>query len=108
MNDTTDWVLATDVGGFTRHFAAEALPVTIGGDPRADIRLAGVDGTLSIGALDGVFFVQPNRGAHNLRVAGEPVTGARKLGDGDVIALDTARITCAVGGGKLKLEIEAT
>ena len=40
MSDTPDWVLKTDVDGFTRHFAAEALPVTIGGDPRADIRLA--------------------------------------------------------------------
>jgi len=108
MNDTTDWVLSTDVGGFTRHFAAEALPVTIGGDPRADIRLYGVDGMLSIGALDGVFFVQPSRDARNLRVGGEPVTGARKLADGDVIALDTARITCAVSGGKLRLAIEAT
>jgi len=107
MSDTQDWVLKTDVGGFTRHFAAEALPVTIGGDPRADIRLAGVDGTLSIGLLDGVFFVQPSRETRNLRVAGEPVTGARKLADGDEIVLDTARLACAVRGASLTLLIEA-
>src|SRR5690606_39441708 len=89
MNDNADWVLATDVGGFTRHFAAEALPVTIGGDAHADIRLAGVDGLVSIGMLDGVFFVQPSRDARNVRIAGEPVTGARKLADGEVVALDT-------------------
>ena len=107
MNDMQDWVLKTDVGGFTRHFAAEALPVTIGGEPGADIRLAGVGGTLSIGLLDGVFFVQPSRETRNLRVDGEPVTGARKLADGDVIALDTARLACAVHGAALTLTIEA-
>ena len=107
MNDNADWVLATDVGGFTRHFAAEALPVTIGGDAHADIRLAGVDGLVSIGMLDGVFFVQPSRDARNVRIAGEPVTGARKLADGEVVALDTARIACALAGAKLKLTIEA-
>jgi formylglycine-generating enzyme required for sulfatase activity len=107
MSDTLDWVLKTDVDGFTRHFAAEALPVTIGGDSQADIRLAGVDGLLSIGMLDGVFFVQPSREARNLRVAGEPINGARKLADGDVVILDTARITCAVRMGRLTLAIEA-
>lgn len=107
MSDTRDWILKTDVDGFTRHFAAEALPVTIGGDPRADIRLAGVDGTLSIGMLDGVFFVQPSREARNLRIAGEPVTGARRIADGDVIVLDTARLACALHGAQLTLTIEA-
>ncbi|MFO7286825.1 MAG: PEGA domain-containing protein [Gammaproteobacteria bacterium] len=107
MNDATDWVLKTEVEGFTRHFAVEALPVTIGGDPRADIRLSGVNGTLSVGMLDGVFFIQPTRDTRNLRVAGEHVTGARKLSDGDIVALDTARITCRIDGGRLRLEIDA-
>lgn len=107
MSDGFDWVLKTDLGGFTRHFAAEALPLTIGGDALADIRLAGVDSTLSIGLLDGVFFVQPSRDARNVRIAGEPVTGARKLADGDVVALDAARIACRLDGGRLRLEIEA-
>src|SRR5690606_33902323 len=107
MNDTLDWVLKTDMDGFTRHFAAEALPVTIGGDPQADIRLAGVAGTLSIGTLDGVFFVQPSRDTRGLRAGGEPVTGARRLADGDVIALDAARVTCRVAAGRLSAEIDA-
>lgn len=107
MSVAADWLLRTDVEGFTRHFAAEALPVTIGGDPRADIRLSGVDGTLSIGLLDGVFFIQPMRETRNLRIAGEHVTGARKLADGDVIALDAARIACRIDGGRLLLDIEA-
>src|SRR5690606_38484867 len=107
MNDALDWVLKTDVDGFTRHFAAEALPVTIGGDRDADIRLAGVDGTLAIGLLDGVFFVQPSREARNLRIGGEKVAGARKLTDGDVVVLDTARISCALHGARLALDIEA-
>src|SRR5690606_22177824 len=96
MNDALDWVLKTDVDGFTRHFASEALPVTIGGDPRADSRLGEGDGSRSIGLLDGVFFVQPGREARSLRVGGEPVTGARRLEDGDVVVLDSARITCGL------------
>src|SRR5690606_4844248 len=107
MNDTLDWVLKTDVDGFTRHFAAEALPVTIGGDPQADIRLAGVDGLLSIGMLDNVFFVQPSREARNLRIGGEPVAGARKRADGDVGVTDPPRIARALHGARRTLTIEA-
>lgn len=107
MSEASDWVLRTNVEGFTRHFAAEALPVTIGGDSDADIRLAGVDGTLSIGMLDGVFFVQPSRETRNLRIAGEPVSGARKLADGDVVALDAARIACRLEDGRLSMDVEA-
>src|SRR5690606_33467839 len=67
----------------------------------------GVDGLLSIGVLDGVFFVQPSSEARNLRVGGEPVTGARKLEDGDVVVLDSARMTCGVRGGRLTVTSEA-
>src|SRR5690606_24303272 len=65
------------------------------------------DGLLSIGMLDNVFFVQPSREARNLRIGGEPVTGARKLADGDVVVLDTARIACGLHGSRLTLTLEA-
>lgn len=107
MNDRLDWVLKTDVGGYTRHFAAEALPVSIGGGERDDVRLGGVTGSVSIGLLDGVFFVQPTRESRNVRVGGEPVAGTRRLEDGDVVALDSARLACRIRDGRLTLDIEA-
>lgn len=103
----SDWILRTDVGGSTRHFAAAALPVTIGGEPGNDIHLAGVTGSVGIGLLDGVFFLQPGKGARNLRIGGELVSGARRLADGDVVNLDSARIECRLAEGRLTLDIEA-
>ena len=35
----SDWVLATEQSGFSRHFGAEALPVRIGGAADDDVRL---------------------------------------------------------------------
>lgn len=102
----TDWALATEQSGFSRHFGGEALPVTIGGDPADDIHLDAVAGSVQIGRLDDVFFVQPGRDTTNVRVGGAPVKGSRKLADGDVIALDSARLTCRFDDGKLRLVIE--
>lgn len=101
-----DWVLATEQSGFSRHFGAEALPVSIGGSADSDIHLAGVVGSLQIGKLDEVFFVQPGRDTTNLRVDGEAVKGSRRLADGDVIALDTARLHCRVSGARLTVAIQ--
>ena len=105
-NAARDWVLATEQSGFSRHFAADALPVSIGAAAGADIHLAGVTGSLQIGKLDDVFFVQPGRETSNLRVDGELVRGSRKLTDGSVISLDTARLLCRFGDGRLTLTIE--
>lgn len=101
-----DWVLATEQSGFSRHFAAEALPVSIGGGADDDIHLAGVAGSLQIGKLDDVYFVQPARQTTNLRVDGELVRGSRRLTDGSLISLDTARLRCRFEGGRLSLAIE--
>ncbi|HEX6996631.1 MAG TPA: PEGA domain-containing protein [Gammaproteobacteria bacterium] len=105
MSEQYDWVLATDVEGRSRHFAAAALPVTVGGEPGADIVLPGVRGVAQFGQLEGVFFVQPGRSTRNLRLDGELVAGSRKLADGAVVALDTARITCKIDAGRLLLHI---
>jgi formylglycine-generating enzyme required for sulfatase activity len=107
MTSSADWVLATQESGYTRHFGAEALPVSIGGAEGADIRLAGTAGSVQIGMLDGVFFVQPGKHAENVRLDGEPLRGSRRLANGNVIALDNARLACRLTGQRLTVSIEA-
>jgi formylglycine-generating enzyme required for sulfatase activity len=103
----SDWVLATEESGFTRHFDAMALPVAIGSDERDDLVLANIQGSLRIGQLDGVLFVQPARDTSNLRVDGELLRGPKRIEDGNVISLDSARMTCHLRNGRLTLAIEA-
>lgn len=107
MSRSENWVLTTDESGHTRRFGAEDLPVSVGGGADDDIRLAGVAGSLQIGLLDGVFFALPARGTDNVRINGERLRGSAKLGGGDVVALDSARLTCRIAGGHLTLAIEA-
>lgn len=107
MAAPSDWVLATEESGYTRHFDAAALPVSIGGDVNDDIVLADVTGSIQIGRLDEVFFVQPGRATENVRLDGEVLRGSKRIADGCVIALDTARLHCALNEGRLRLSIEA-
>ena len=106
MATVSDWVLTTVESGYAREFAGEALPVSIGGAPGDDIHLAGVSGSVQIGLLDGVFFAQPGKNTDNLRVDGERIRGTRRLEDGNVIALDSARLGVELKGARLKLTIE--
>ncbi|MGD8340695.1 MAG: PEGA domain-containing protein, partial [Gammaproteobacteria bacterium] len=103
----SDWVLATEESGHTRHYGVEALPVAIGGSVEDDIVLADVAGSVQIGRLDEVFFVQPQRATQNVRLDGELLRGSHRITDGSVIALDTARLTCRLAGGRLTVAIEA-
>lgn len=103
----SDWVLATEESGYTRHFDTAALPVSIGGHGDDDIVLADVPASVQIGSLDGVFFVQAARASKNIRVDGELLTGSRRLADGAVIALDRARLNCSLQDGRLRLAIDA-
>jgi formylglycine-generating enzyme required for sulfatase activity len=102
-----DWILATEQAGGSRHFDAVALPVSFGGDARNDLVLANVAGSVQIGQLDGVFFVQPGRGTTNARFDGELLKRSQRIADGSVIALDTARLTCRLREGRLHVGIEA-
>ena len=102
-----DWVLATEESGHTRHFGAATLPVVVGGADTADIRLAGVAGTVQFGSLDGVFFAQPGKHTENVRIDGEPLRGSRRIQNGNVIALDSARLKCTLRAGRLTVAIEA-
>ena len=72
----------------------------------ADVRIDGLPGSIQIGRLGSVFFVQAGRNTRNLRVQGEIVTGTRELADGDVIAFDRARLTCKIERGKLAIGTE--
>ena len=106
MTDLERPILTVRIGGQSRRLTAAELPLLVGGGAECDIRLHGVTGALQIGMLDGAFFVQPGRNTRGLRVEGELVAGSRWLEDGQTVALDTARIRCALKGGVLDLSIE--
>lgn len=99
-------VLTVEEQGRRREFTGTDLPVTLGAGAEADVVLAGVAGSIQIGRLRDVFFVQAGRGARNVRVAGEPLTGTRELSDGDVISFDRARLECRLAGGTLAVRID--
>jgi formylglycine-generating enzyme required for sulfatase activity len=105
MSVTSGWVLMTSIAGEERYFGADELPVSIGGEAHDDVCLHGVPGSMQIGVLDGAFFLQAGRETRNLRVEGDSVSGSRWLKDGEIIALDTARITCSLDSSQLQLAI---
>jgi formylglycine-generating enzyme required for sulfatase activity len=101
-----EWVVTIEQLGLRLRFVAAELPVTIGSDSSADVRLDGLPGSIQIGRLGQVFFVQAGRNTRSLRVGGELVAGSRELNDGDVIAFDRARLTCRVSAGRLVIGTE--
>jgi formylglycine-generating enzyme required for sulfatase activity len=105
-SDARDSIVTIEHLGRRRDLGASELPVTVGGDRGAGIEIHGLPGVIRIGRLGGAFVVEAGRGARNLRVGGVPVTGARELADGDVIAFDRARLTCRIAAGRLELGIE--
>lgn len=101
-----DWVIEARVADLERRYSRESLPLLIGGDPSADLRLQDVAGSMQIGELDGALFIQPGRETRNLRVDGELVRGSRRLRGGETIALDSARLRCRLEEGRLTLDVE--
>ena len=106
MMESETWVLETSAGADERRFAAEELPVLIGGSAECDVRLNEVSGSFQIDVLDGEFFVQPGKDTRGLRLDGDPVAGSRWLKDGETLSLDTARARCSFVDGRLSLLIE--
>jgi formylglycine-generating enzyme required for sulfatase activity len=98
--------VTVEEGGRRREFGSADLPITLGASADADVALDGVQGSLQIGRLGDVFFVQPGRGARNVRVDGEPLTGSRALRDGDTIAFDRVRLEGRIAGGVLAIRID--
>jgi formylglycine-generating enzyme required for sulfatase activity len=99
--ESGDWVVTIDQDGARLRFDAAELPITIGSDAGADVRIAGLPGTIEIGRLGAAFFVQPGRAARNVRVGGESLVESRELEDGAVIAFDRLRLHCRVAAGRL-------
>ena len=99
-------IVTIEERGRRQEFGPAELPVTLGAAHDSDVVLDGVAGSIQIGRFKDVFFVQTGRGARNLRIGGELLTGTRELQDGDVIAFDRARLTCRIAGGKLALRVE--
>jgi formylglycine-generating enzyme required for sulfatase activity len=100
-----DSVVTIEYLGRTRELPVSELPITIGADPGATLRIDGLPGLIEIDDRDGGFFVA-GRGARNLRVEGALVAGSHELKDGEVIAFDRARLKCRLAGGSLALAIE--
>src|SRR5919108_6665069 len=108
MSDVApDWIVEIDIAGAKHEFPARVLPISLGDESAADVSLPGAAGTIQIGLLDDVFFVQPGRNARNLRLDGELVAGSRKLRDGATIAFDRARLACSLGSKRLRLAATA-
>jgi formylglycine-generating enzyme required for sulfatase activity len=99
-------LVVIDDTGERREFEPAALPVAFGTGGDADVAIAGVPGSVQIGRLGDVFFVQPGRGTRNVRVGGEPLTGSKALRDGDVIAFDRARLECRIAGDALTVAVK--
>ena len=72
------------------------------------MRLDDLPGSIEIGRLRAVFFLQAGRNTRNLRVDGERVAGSRELKDGDVIAFDRARLDVPNRGGRLVVGTECS
>jgi formylglycine-generating enzyme required for sulfatase activity len=97
--------ITVEESGRRREFEAADLPLAFGGSG-ADVALPGVQGTVQIGRLGETFFVQIGRGTRNVRVNGEPIAGSRELRDGDVIAVDRARLACRAANGALVVGVQ--
>ena len=106
IGNSKKWVLRLAEGGQEKYFSANQLPVSLGGNPSDDVRLDSIFGSLQIDMLDEAFFVLPARDTNGLRINGELLSGSRWLRDGDVIALDTARLSCTLSSNRLSLVID--
>ena len=92
-------IVTVDAFGRRERFAADRLPLTLGGRSDAAVVRPGIAGAVQIGRLGCRYFVQADRGTRNVRVNGALLVGAHELSAGDVVALDRARLSCRVAEG---------
>ena len=76
-------IVTIEERGRRQEFGPAELPVTLGAAHDSDVVLDGVAGSIQIGRFKDVFFVQTGRGARNLRIGGELLTGTRERPAGD-------------------------
>jgi len=99
-------LIATPAG--TRRLAPGELPIRIGSDTSADIRLPGaLTGTISalVSSLDDRPFLQVTAGTVAFAVNGEPVSATRWLADGDLITAGALRIECRFEADALRFTV---
>jgi formylglycine-generating enzyme required for sulfatase activity len=96
----------------SRRLSHADLPIRIGSDTGADIRVPGaVTGEIIglVSSLDDRPFLQATgAAAGGLAVNGEPVTATRWLDDGDVITCGTLRVECHFDAGTLRFSVAYT
>ncbi|MFQ5634017.1 MAG: PEGA domain-containing protein [Gammaproteobacteria bacterium] len=101
-------IIVVDSNG-ERRVPAAGMPLSIGSQPTADIRIPGSvsAGTSAlIDRLDDRPFIQPVAPG-GIDVNGKTGTVNRWLEDGDVISVGGVRIACALGDGDLRLKVDA-
>ncbi len=105
MAEVTRLILSRD--GEQRRIELDALPLTIGARSIDEIRVPVSDDSCavaSIGVLDGSAFVQSGKSAEPVRVNGEPLSGSRRIADGDSIQIAGEQIACSLRGATLHLQ----
>jgi formylglycine-generating enzyme required for sulfatase activity len=93
--------------GVEQSFGAEAFPLSVGGRPTDEIRVAADQGSsaiASVGVLDGSAFIQTAKSQELLYVNGDLLAGSRRIANGDVIRIASTDIVCTVRDETLRLE----
>jgi formylglycine-generating enzyme required for sulfatase activity len=102
--DVSRIVLAHD--GTEQRFEAGALPLSVGARAIDEIRIPideNSSAVASIGVLDGSAFIQRTKSQEPVHVNGEPLSGSRRIADGDSIRIAGIEIICSVTGDTLRL-----
>ncbi|MBW2577186.1 MAG: PEGA domain-containing protein [Deltaproteobacteria bacterium] len=105
MVDVSHIVLAHD--GSEQRFEVDALPLSIGARAIDEIRIPVADtssAVASIGSLDGSAFIQSAKSTESVLINGEPLSGSRRIEDGDAIRIAGVEIACSISGDTLRLD----
>ena len=100
-------IIIKDSGG-SRSLSESELPLHIGSDTSADIKILGVLSSTSvalIGVLGDRAFVQSTGAAETIKVDGEAITSTTWLADGNVLSVGGIEVHCQTGGDQMQLEV---
>jgi formylglycine-generating enzyme required for sulfatase activity len=100
-------IIIKDSGG-SRSLSESELPLHIGSDTSADIKILGVLSSTSvalIGVLGDRAFVQSTGAAETIKVDGEAITSTTWLADGNVLSVGGIEVHCQTGADQMQLEV---
>lgn len=100
-------ITVNDAAG-RREYEPGELPLALGTGPGAELRVPGPGSTETLALLselDGAPFIQATARETPVTVNGEPLSGSRRLANGDEIALYGSRIACRYEDGRLTLDV---